>query len=865
AAELQQLADWNNTKTEYPRHKCLPQLIEEQVQRTPSAIALQFEDESLSYDALNQRVNQCAHYLRTLGVRPGVRVGIFMERSLDLLVALLAVLKAGGAYVPLDPIYPPERLTYMVSDSELAVLLTEATLTTKIPAATAKVVCVDTDWPAIAQQSTTNLKPINSPEDLVYILYTSGSTGKPKGVQIQHRSLVNLLWYMRQTPGITDQDTMLALTTVCFDIAVSELILPLIVGAKIVLASRDTAKDPNQLAHVLSDAQITIAQATPSAWRILVASGWQGLPGLKMLCAGEVLSRDLADQLLQRCQSLWNLYGPTETTIYSVMYQVESGRNPVPIGRPVANTQLYLLSPACHNGEITLEPVPVGIVGELYIGGDGLAKGYLNRPELTQERFIPNPFDTDPDSRLYGTGDLARYLPDGMLECLGRIDHQIKIRGFRIELGDIEGTLRQHSVIREAVVVAKTASTGDKQLVAYVVADEETLEPPPQAKTQQWQTIWDETYRQSAAEVDPTFNITGWINSYTGLPTPVAEMHEWVGHTVERILALQPRQLFEIGCGTGLLLYRLAPHCQQYRGIDLSAEAIELIQDQLRETHPDWSVELSAGAADSVSVSDLAGVDTVVINSVVQYFPSVDYFVDVLTKLIEGLQAGSRIFIGDLRSLPLLKAFHTAIQLFQADADEPVAKLQARIQERLAQESELVIDPGLFTAMQQHFPQIDQVEIQLKRGQYHNELTQFRYDVVLHIGSATKAASAPKPISTSLSPSSSMFWQPGMTLADLNQYLTETQPRYLKVQQVKNARVSSILSAMALLKQSRPDIQTVADLRTALQVQNPSQGIDPEALWQLGRALGYEVLITWSDDRQADTYDVVFHPLRTDA
>ncbi|MEO0457790.1 MAG: amino acid adenylation domain-containing protein [Cyanobacteria bacterium P01_A01_bin.114] len=863
AAELQQLVDWNNTKTEYPRHQCLPQLIEEQVRRTPRAIALQVEQARLSYDALNQRVNQCAHYLRTLGVRPGVRVGIFMERSLDLLVALLAVLKAGGAYVPLDPIYPPERLAFMVSDSKLTVLLTEATLAAKIPAATAKVVCVDTDWPVIAQQSTTNLKPINSPEDLVYILYTSGSTGKPKGVQIQHRSLVNLLWYMRQTPGITAQDTMLALTTVCFDIAVSELILPLMVGAKIVLANRETAQDPNQLARILSEAQITIAQATPSAWRILVASGWQGSPGLKMLCAGEVLSRDLADQLLQRGQALWNLYGPTETTIYSVMYPVTSGRNPVPIGRPVANTQLYLLSPACHNGETTLEPVPVGIVGELYIGGEGLAKGYLNRPELTQERFIPNPFDPDPDSRLYRTGDLARYLPDGMLECLGRSDHQIKIRGFRIELGDIEGTLRQHAVIREAVVVAKAAPTGDKQLVAYVVADEKNLEPLPQAKTQQWQTIWDETYRQSSAQADPTFNLTGWISSYTGMPTPVAEMHEWVDHTVERILALQPRRLFEIGCGTGLLLYRLAPHCQQYRGIDLSAEAIELIQDRLREIHPDWPVDLAVGAADRVSVSDLVGVDTVVINSVVQYFPSIDYLVEVLAKLVEGLQVGSRIFIGDIRSLPLLKAFHTAIQLFQADDDEPVQNLKARIQERLAQESELVIDPGLFTALQQHFSKISQVEIQLKRGEYHNELTQFRYDVVLHIGPVSAPVSA--PISAGMPPFSFMRWQPGMTLVDLHQLLTETQPQRLKVEQVQNARVSSILSAMALLKQSRLDIQTVADLRAALQVQSPSQGIDPEALWQLGKKLGYKVLITWSEERQANTYDVVFQRLETDA
>jgi amino acid adenylation domain-containing protein len=383
-----------------------------------------------------------------------------------MLDCLLGILKAGGAYVPIDPDYPSERISFMLEDSESAVLLTQEKLAETLPKCGARVVGVDQVFKKMAHRSKKNLPPRVGPQNLVYLIYTSGSTGKPKGVEIPHRALVNFLESMRQKPGLTDRDILLSVTTLSFDIAGLELYLPLIVGGRVELVSREAAADGSRLSEQLSSSGATIMQATPASWRLLLESGWQGSEELKILCGGEALSRELADQLISRCSSLWNMYGPTETTVWSALYRVESGNGPVPIGRPIANTLIYIL-------DSHLRPVPVGIAGELLIGGDGLARGYLNRPELTAEKFIRNPFSDEPTARLYRTGDLARYLPDGSIEFLGRIDHQVKIRGFRIELGEIEAALGQHPSIRETTVLAREDVPGDIHLVAYIVAKQQ--------------------------------------------------------------------------------------------------------------------------------------------------------------------------------------------------------------------------------------------------------------------------------------------------------------------------------------------------------------------------------------------------------
>nr|MBA3495173.1 amino acid adenylation domain-containing protein [Gammaproteobacteria bacterium] len=397
-----------------------------------------------------------------LGVGPDVLVGIFVERSLDMIVGLLGILKAGGAYVPLDPAYPNERLGFMLSDAALPVVVTQQGLNSRLPAHGAKLFWLDSDLDAFAAQPDHN--PVNRPNAnaLAYVIYTSGSTGKPKGVCIAHRALANLLQAMRE--HIAEEDSLLAVTTLSFDIAALELYLPLIAGARLVLASRETAADGEALSKCLADCRITLMQATPATWRLLIEAGWQGSGKLRVLCGGETLPRELADQLLARCASVSNLYGPTETTIWSSSERVRANQ-PISIGRPLANTEIYILDGA-------LNPVPIGVPGELHIAGAGLARGYLNRPELTAEKFISHPFSDDPNERLYRTGDLARYRADSSIEFLGRIDSQVKLRGFRIELGEIEACLRQHPKLREAAVLAREDYAGEKRLAAYFVPNE---------------------------------------------------------------------------------------------------------------------------------------------------------------------------------------------------------------------------------------------------------------------------------------------------------------------------------------------------------------------------------------------------------
>ncbi|HXC43858.1 MAG TPA: amino acid adenylation domain-containing protein, partial [Candidatus Dormibacteraeota bacterium] len=457
--------EWNRTEAQYPLDKCVQELFEEQVRRSPQATAVAFEEEELSYGELNARANQLGWYLRERGVGPDVLVGIFLERSVEMLVGLLGILKAGGGYLPLDPNFPAERLRYMLEDARPALLLTQDQLRQRIVDAGAlQTLCLDRDWETIGKQPETNLRPIGSGENLTYVIYTSGSTGRPKGVMVTRQALMNFLQSMTSIPGIEQSDVLAAVTTVSFDIAGLELYLPLITGARILLLSRETARDAHELHRKLIQHSVTMMQATPSTWSMLLLDGWRPSSAFKILCGGEALNRDLATKLVGHDVPVWNLYGPTETTVWSSLKQLKSS-GAVTIGKPIANTQVYVV-------DEEMEPVPVGVSGELYIGGVGVARGYLNRPELTAERFVPDPFvskNTVGGGRLYRTGDLVRWQVDGNLEYLGRLDQQVKIRGFRIELEEIEAVLERHPGVARCVVLAREDQPGEKRLVAYVV------------------------------------------------------------------------------------------------------------------------------------------------------------------------------------------------------------------------------------------------------------------------------------------------------------------------------------------------------------------------------------------------------------
>ena len=434
-------------------------LFEAQAARTPDAPAVVFDQVATSYGDLNAAANRLARHLKGLGVGAETLVGLCVERSPRMLIGLLAILKAGGAYVPMDPTYPVDRINYMLADSAALVIMTESALVGSLMIGDSQVVMLDGDF---GNETNANLEGITPADALAYIIYTSGSTGQPKGVQVPHGALVNFLGSFRQSLGINAADALLAVTTLSFDIAGLELFLPLAVGARIELATRAEAADGMALAARITTTGVTFLQATPATWRILLETGWQGDANLTMLCGGEALPQTLANRLLPKGKALWNLYGPTETTIWSSAWAVEAGDGPVLIGKPIAQTSLYVL-------DARLRPVPVGVAGELYIGGSGLARGYLNRPGLTADRFLPDPLGPKPGARMYRTGDLARWHADGTLECLGRVDHQVKIRGFRVELGEIEAAMARHPQVSQVVVIAREDAAGEQALVAYLV------------------------------------------------------------------------------------------------------------------------------------------------------------------------------------------------------------------------------------------------------------------------------------------------------------------------------------------------------------------------------------------------------------
>ena len=458
----QTLYDGNRTEVAWPGKEFVDQLIEDQVNRSPNAVAVVFQNARLTYRELNERADYLASHLRTLGVGPGVLAGICVERSAAMVVGLLAILKTGGAYLPLDPSYPQDRLAFILEDANPLVVLTEQRAIGNLSAHRGHIVDLDSlDAMASANARHTTASQLRQASDLAYVLYTSGSTGKPKGVSISHRALVNLLLSMQREPGIGADDTLLAVTTLSFDIAGLELFLPLLSGARVVIADGDTLSDGAALSSLMQRCKATVMQATPATWRMLLDSGWTGSSNLTILCGGESWPIELAGQLLPKCRSLWNMYGPTETTIWSSVARVEKGK-PVLIGPPIANTRFYVL-------DIHRQPVPLGIPGELHIGGEGLALGYLHRPDLTADRFVKDPFSQNSDARMFRTGDLVRRTSGGGVEFLRRIDHQVKIRGFRIELAEIEASIEGHPGVRQAVVVVHGESSADKSLAAYVV------------------------------------------------------------------------------------------------------------------------------------------------------------------------------------------------------------------------------------------------------------------------------------------------------------------------------------------------------------------------------------------------------------
>lgn len=1243
------LKEWNATARAYAKERCIHELFEAQVERTPDATAVVFREQSLTYQELNHRSNQLARRLQSLSVGPGKFVGLFLKRSLDLVVAMLATLKAGAAYVPMDPSYPSKRLAVMLEDTNAAVVLAQRDLVGALPSSASRVLCPEEDVPSDCCPDTNVVSGVRA-GDLAYVMFTSGSSGRPKGVMVEHRNVSNYFTAMDECLDFNEPGTWLAVTSISFDISVQELLWTLTRGFKVVLqeeperaaapsladasgwyASTPTrsvsevrvngtatgprsrtldfslfyfaadsgqargnryrllmdgaryadqhgfmavwtperhfhvfgglypnpsltsaviaaitsrvqiragsvvlplhnpirvaeewsvvdnlsqgrvglsfasgwhahdfalmpqnyrdrkevmvrgidiirrlwrgeavevasgtgeatqvrlypapvqaeppiwltsagnvetfriagrmgfhvltnllgqtpaelaekiaayraarrehghpgeghvtlmlhtfvgpdldevrrkvrtpfleylktstdliqkarwecpafATSPNQQLAPVNDDQLTAAemqalmdhaferyfgssglfgtpetclpmveqlkeigvdeiaclidfgvdedavleglrylnelrqrsnpesrssspvngrlveredysiaaqirrhrvthlQCTPSLARMLVSESdsYHALCSLrKLLVGGEALSPSLAAQLAPVLDGdLINMYGPTETTIWSTAALIDRSGGPVTIGRPIANTHVYIL-------DRYLRPVPIGVPGELYIGGHGVARGYLNRPDLTKERFIPDPFGSEMGGRLYRTGDLARYREDGRIEYLGRLDHQVKIRGYRIELGEIEAVLADHLAVRECVVVAREQAGGHPYLCAYVAADGNGAPGAPRSTlTASWRDLWDATYAGTPTgpqiSNDPTLNTAGWVSSYTGQPIPEPEMREWAEHTVNRILARRPRRVLEIGCGTGMLLFRVAPHCEHYQGVDFSASAIRYVETEAARQGL-RNVTLRQAAADELHGLQPHAFDLVVINSVVQYFPSADYLLGVLERAVPLVQEDGTIFIGDVRSLPLHEAFHTSVALDQAPASQSADELRRHARQRLARDNELVLDPKFFRALPHHLTQISRVDVHLKRGRSANELTRFRYDVFLAIGGP------PLPTSPSRMESGA-----NITLTQVRERLASGES-VIAFTGIPNPRVAGAVRAVELLA-SAACPGTAGEIRRRLS-DTPQTGIDPEDLYAL--EVPYEILLTWCDGAP-DRYDAVF-------
>ncbi|MEH2459861.1 amino acid adenylation domain-containing protein [Nostoc sp.] len=839
------LVGWNNTRLDYPQDKCIHQLFESVAQQNPDAIALVFGDEQLSYKELNIRSNKLAHYLKKLGVKTEVLVGLCVERSFDMVMGMLGILKAGGAYVPLDPSYPSERLNFMLEDAQVSVLLTQERWLERLKNYNSQVICLDKDWEIISQEIQDNPTSKVTVDHLTYVIYTSGSTGKPKGVKIEHRGLLNLVFWHQKAFTVSPFDRATQICKVGFDACGWEIWPYLIAGASIYFVDDEIRQIPEHLRDWLISKAITITLLpTPLAEKIILLDFANNAALRILLTGGDRLNQyPLADHPFQ----LVNNYGPTENTVVTTSgdISVKNKDNLAPgIGRAIANTQLYIL-------DKHLQLVPIGVSGELYISGDGLARGYLKCPDLTAEYFIDHTFTNKLKARLYKTGDLVRYRVDGNIEFLGRLDEQVKIRGYRIELGEIEAVLTQHPAVQQTIVIIRE-DKGEKRLVVYVVpkteysSEQENMQLMPLQNEQvlQWQMLYNETYNQPA-DSDPKLNIVGWNSSYTNQPIPAEQMHEWVNNQVEQILAWEPKRVLEIGCGTGLILFKIAPDCTKYWGTDFSSVSLNYIQQQL-EKQEIPQVTLYEQMATDFEKVETAAFDAVILNSVVQYFPSIDYLIRVLEGAVRATAPGGFIFIGDVRSLPLLQAFHASVQLYQAEPSLTRSELQQRVQMQIFQETELVIEPDFFTAIKQRFPQINHVQIKLMRGKHHNELTDFRYNVILHVSGES--------VNNTENYSVRNWSEDNLTISAVHQLLIENQPEILSIINVPNARVMSAVKIVEWLSDVE-DFKTVGQIRKALQkIENI--GVDPEDLYALN--VPYWVDITWSHSSIEGDYDVVF-------
>jgi amino acid adenylation domain-containing protein len=839
---------------------CVHHTIEACARTTPNALAITGPYGDLSYNELNRRANQLARYLHSRGLGRGDLIGICMPRVPLMIVGMLGILKAGCAYIPLAANDPHRHLQYIVDDAKLTHIVT--------------ITNVDLSWldadvsRVVLEMGCIALDTINDGDvpvsldlldSLAYVMYTSGSSGRPKGVMVDHRALAMFIASARELYGLSSHDRMLQFTSPCFDISVEEIYSCLSSGATLVLRSEEMAHSVAEFLQQCRAWEITIFDLPTAFWHQLVAERghpyWVLPTCLRLvIIGGERVDSKLVSSWRDQVGNypvLLNTYGPTEATVVATSHNLSAQpasafkTKEVPIGKPLRHVLTYIL-------DDELRPLPDTVPGELYIGGAGVACGYLHQPELTRDRFLPDPHNHEPGARLFRTGDRVRRLPDGTLQFLGRFDDQIKIRGYRVEPGEVEGVLISHPMVKQAAVSVRHSDAGASRLLAHVVLEGEansasdTKSSTGNERVLHWQTLFQDSYGNSPKDVDPMFNIIGWNSSMTRDAIPSEEMQTWVDQTVRRIQALTPSSVLEIGCGTGLLLLRLAPNTVRYVGTDFSSIALRELSYTV-QMKGFSQVKLLEQEADNFDNISKGSFDIVVINSVIQYFPNIHYLIRVLRGAVNAVRPGGKVFIGDVRNLQLLEAFHTAIELSRAASDVPISTLRSLVGRDVKDEGELLLDPLFFFVLTRHLPGIERVQVLLRRGLDRNEMTCFRYDVVLHcVGASTPSIAL-----------QTYDWDVDVHSYEcLRQLLQDCRSEGLHIRDIVNARVAPALRALRGLKDDKTK-QIVSDLIRTLQTADSSDE-DPERLCSLGEELGFHTQPIVAISGRADRFDVLF-------
>ncbi|OZM71763.1 hypothetical protein CFN78_18200 [Amycolatopsis antarctica] len=833
------LTVWNDTGRTLPADTIVD-LFEATADARGDATALAADGYALTYRELDERANRLAHRLIGLGVRPDEPVGLFAERGLQFAVAALAVLKAGGAYVPLDPSYPVARLELMLADTAAALVLVQPHLVDRLPAGAARTVPLDSPGDTGGTTDRPGL-PLG-PRHAACVLYTSGSSGVPKGAVIEHQAIVRLAW----SPNFVDvatEDVVLNLASPSFDICTTELWTGLLNGAR-VAAFPPGIPSVAELGAFCREHGVTTAYLPTGLFHEIVDADPDAFKGMRQVVpGGDVLSPALCAALAERQPQLRivNGYGPTEVSGLSCCHTYDPDgepAGPIPIGVPTQNCRAYVLGP-------DLRPVAIGVTGEVYLAGEALGRGYLRRPEQTARTWVANPFD---GGRLYRTGDLARWDERGRLRFASREDDQVKVRGFRVEPGEVEAVLGAHPAVAQAAVGVRETAPGDRRLIGYVVpsGDRRAGGDQADAQVEEWRTIYDAvsgTFRHELGE-----DFTGWDSSYERAPIPLAEMHEWRSARIDRIRELRPRRVLEIGVGRGLLLAKLVPECEQYWGIDFSAPIIEGLREQVdRLPGPRATVELRTLAADQLDGLPTGFFDTVVLNSVAQYFPDHGYLATVIERAMALLVPGGAMFAGDLRNLRTRRSFHTAVRLARAEESAETEVLRRAVEQDVLLDKELLLAPEFFTALGERIEDIGGVDIRLQRGAHHNELTRHRYDVVLH----KKAAGAMR----SVRDLPRVEWGGRIgTLADLPGLLRESGADGLRITGIPNRRLAGETAAARALRDGRSRSAVTAALREY------GTAVDPETVHTAGDRLGFWVGTTWSSTGSGELFDAVLLP-----